>query len=943
MIESPGFRRRLAARIATWRRAERPPQSGPDGDDPTLRAQWSIFGHYHKVLRQVHAEDAEGLASWASKTLLRDPPKSLGHADRVFFLDPILDSPARWRVLQFAQAHAPSVTLTLTYDSDPALSEIYAEAATVRERLLEWGFEESTMTHESGRPRGLCDVEKEIFRSDAHLRPRLNDPSGLKVLGAPQGGGVGLVLAREIRRLIEADTDPEEIVVLFRRWDDDADLILETLQAWGLPAATERQVVLAAAPAIAALRLAMAIPSDQWESTSLIQWLRHGQVHPPWAAEYGPLALAKTASAIHATRVFRGLEPLRRALDRKRSEERSQSKGSAPPRETITQVAREVLDRLAGFLVPLGQQPRPWPDQCDWLRSLASSLGIGTSQSDRAILEALWDALDDHGVILERLGQGNRPWSWTEFTREVESLTSELAGPLTPAVPGSIRLAEVDEVAGVRASWVFLANLGEGTFPTRESIDLRRPQADDELASDGRANPAFSRELLRFVRVLGAADTGVVLAYPTSDPQGQELLRAGFLDDVLGLFTSEALASPGLHESYRRFDPTLADWPELAGAPADARVRAVARACTLHEFSGLRALARQPRHRRPLEGTASALRVADSRLQSPRFGGFEGRIGDVRAVQKIGTKFDPNYTFSPSQLESYLFCPFQFFMRYVLKLQPLDERDELEEDYTERGSRIHHILELLEQTLIQEPGNRIDRAEALILNELSSERERGSDIDQGISEIERRRLSRTIRRYVRQHEAYESSEKSGAPVPHLFEVAFGFQDRNPESHPSLDLGSGTGMVRLQGKIDRIDKVSAANLTAFRIIDYKSGSCPSRTDVKEAIYLQLPLYALAVERIVLQQAAVSLHDVGYWGLAGDGFKSIAFKNWEGDRQALEEYVTGVVAELRQGLFVVDSYKPDCVQRCEYGSVCRIRQVRAARKVRDDDGPSLELKV
>src|SRR6266403_1555008 len=112
----------------------------------------------------------------------------------------------------------------------------------------------------------------------------------------------------------------------------------------------------------------------------------------------------------------------------------------------------------------------------------------------------------------------------------------------------------------------------------------------------------------------------------------------------------------------------------------------------------------------------SAIRVADSRLQSAHFGGYDGRIGDVRAVQQIVTKFGPDYTFSPSQLESFLFCPFQFFMRYVLKLQPVDERDELEEDYTERGSRVHRVLEQLERMLAQEPGNRLERAEAVIVN-----------------------------------------------------------------------------------------------------------------------------------------------------------------------------------------------------------------------------------
>ncbi len=128
----------------------------------------------------------------------------------------------------------------------------------------------------------------------------------------------------------------------------------------------------------------------------------------------------------------------------------------------------------------------------------------------------------------------------------------------------------------------------------------------------------------------------------------------------------------------------------------------------------------------------------------------------------------------------------------------------------------------------------------LIRQEMNAEPARGSDIDLGIGEIEQRRLIRTIRRYVRQHEACEASERSEGPVPHLFEVVFGLEASEAESYSSLELGTGTDRVRLQGKIDRIDLMTGSQGTSFRVIDYKTGSCPSKNDVKEAIYLQLPL-------------------------------------------------------------------------------------------------------
>ena len=71
----------------------------------------------------------------------------------------------------------------------------------------------------------------------------------------------------------------------------------------------------------------------------------------------------------------------------------------------------------------------------------------------------------------------------------------------------------------------------------------------------------------------------------------------------------------------------------------------------------------------------------------------------------IAESFASEYRFSASQLETYIACPFQFFCKYVLKLEPAERRDEIDEDYTERGSKIHDILETLEQLKQQDPGD----------------------------------------------------------------------------------------------------------------------------------------------------------------------------------------------------------------------------------------------
>ena len=930
----PGFRRRLRTRIGNWTRDE---GEGPTGD-AVVEAQRTIFRRYRKALNALDAEDAEGFAVWASKALRSSPPASLKRLGTVIFLDPPDETQAAWRALKHAEENAEAVHVALAFDPDKDLVEAYAETAPLRSQLIKWGFVETRVERDASRPKGLIEIERTLFHSKAHTLEPLHDATGLKLIGAPQGEGSALVLAREVRGLLDNGADPEDVLILFRRWDDDAALARETLQAWGLPVAAEVDRPLSTDPAVSALRLAIRLPIDGWESADLVRLLRNSQVQPRWPERSSiPDALAVAASTVQASRVHRGRESILKALDRlikpDRTSETEAKAWHAP-------LARAVVGRMFDLLGGL-DQPGTWGEQVARLRRLAATFQLG--QPDVEGIEALWCALDDHGAAIQGLSRKERTWTWKAFADEVDALAGDLTIPAPAALPGTVRLATVDDLAGARARHIVLANLGEGTFPVRAAVEsdlTRKPGGKHAIHFD------YAREMLRFLRVVGSAEMDVTLIYPTTDVKGQELLPAGFLDDVVRRLDEDALRSCRTEDS--RFDPALIDRPDLAGAPADARVRAVALACQANDRAALIELAGRPRQRAALEGTAAALAVGHERTRSRAFGRYDGILRAPAVIERIEQKFGAHYPFSPSQIESFLFCPFQFFLRYVLKLQPVDERDELEEDYTERGSKIHRILEQLELLRARQEQSRLELADILIATEMRVELTAESPIDAGLNAIEQRRLSRTIARYVQQHETYDRKEPGVPPEPHQFEAVFGHGETNETSYPGLSIGAGETAVRLQGKIDRIDLVRSPAGLGFRIIDYKSGSCPSKKDVKEALYLQLPLYAMAVERIILAGDgdkagdATALHDVGYWGLRGDGYKPIPLPAWPEDQVRLEEFVVAIVALLRHGEFPVSSRKTECAQRCEYSAVCRVEQVRAAGK-RRDDVPQLLLTI
>ena len=217
-------------------------------------------------------------------------------------------------------------------------------------------------------------------------------------------------------------------------------------------------------------------------------------------------------------------------------------------------------------------------------------------------------------------------------------------------------------------------------------------------------------------------------------------------------------------------------------------------------------------------------------MRGTPFAEFDGLLKDADIILDVADMFSSEFLFSVSQLETYIACPFQFFSKYVLKLEPSERRDEIDEDFTDRGSKIHDMLERLEQLKRDSLANSdLEELERAALGEvLGREQVGASEVDLGLAEIEDRRLTRTMLRYRYQHEAYKG-DVSASPVPLRFEVTFG--EETGESHAYLELGRGHRSVRLRGKIDRIDLVDGPEGRGFRVIDYKSGHGPSTNDVR----------------------------------------------------------------------------------------------------------------
>ena len=153
-------------------------------------------------------------------------------------------------------------------------------------------------------------------------------------------------------------------------------------------------------------------------------------------------------------------------------------------------------------------------------------------------------------------------------------------------------------------------------------------------------------------------------------------------------------------------------------------------------------------------------------------------------------------------------------------------------------------------------------------------------------------------------------------------------------------------VRVGGRIDRVDVAELDDGVGFWVIDYKTGRPAHYTagDLARFEKLQLPLYALAVERVFFPGRKARPLGLAYWLVTDTGPKPMlpagkkAVLSWLADpgrwatfRDQLVAWVAALVGHVRAGDFPLAPRSEHCTDTCGFGPVCRISQGRSTGKV------------
>lgn len=206
-------------------------------------------------------------------------------------------------------------------------------------------------------------------------------------------------------------------------------------------------------------------------------------------------------------------------------------------------------------------------------------------------------------------------------------------------------------------------------------------------------------------------------------------------------------------------------------------------------------------------------------------------------LQKIyGDKFDT----SISKLELFKKCPFSYYMKYLLKIEP---RREFEISSLDVGSFMHEVLEEFSKYLFE---NNITW-QSLLLNEEWNEKldeviEKKLNANLGNKkqsikyEILKEKLINTMKKVVK---VIATSFNQSEFVPYGYEIEF---KEGKLFAPIKIKISENKTMNIIGKIDRVDVLRANDNMYVRIIDYKSSKKDLKLeDIKDGISLQLITY------------------------------------------------------------------------------------------------------
>lgn len=572
-----------------------------------------------------------------------------------------------------------------------------------------------------------------------------------------------------------------------------------------------------------------------------------------------------------------------------------------PPRDTIAGYTAFVEDLIGDEAEPAGSSAGQSSSSLRMLARIASA-PTELAARDLSALRALKRVLRGLVWAEATLGPGE-PVSYERFLDELEGAAAAATYTSTSTSEDAVWASSAHSARGLSFRAVAILGLSEGQFPRPRPVEQPLREEDRELLA-ARGLPLEpeppGEEFTLFYEAVTRAEAELLLSRPYLGDDGQPRASSPFWDETLRLYAASEAARRRLVSRVRAADPLplemAASWPELVAAASRRWPKTEPQTVP----ADLREALGRVRH-----GAA----VLAARLRGAPASPFEGECAPLAPL--LAARYGAGHAWSVSRLEAYQECPFAFFLRYCLELEPRAE-PEAGFDAAQLGGMYHQILEQVCKRAASGTLEELLMCLGPVAEEFLKRAPRTYGFRPGpLWEQEKARIREDLANTLR-----ALDEVSAGWRPLALEMSFGLS-RDPFPPLRISL-KDKGEVLVRGKIDRLDTDETGGM---RVIDYKSGGQTiSSSDLLEGRRIQLALYALAAERFLGKRVVEGF----YWHVRAARKSSLALERFDGGvRGAVERAVAWAIdacARMQSGDFVPRPPREGCASYCVGADMC-----------------------
>jgi ATP-dependent helicase/nuclease subunit B len=739
------------------------------------------------------------------------------------------------------------------------------------------------------------------------------------------------LIAKEIKQLILKDkAQPDSICVIFNLISDHSAIVRDNFNEYGIPFNLTDRFALSESQPIIALINFLEILQNNFYYKNIFRALT-GR----WIRLDG-IELSNLLRVSSNLKIISGYSNWIDSIERVIEENK---RGDEDNDNHILPI--ECYLKAKNDIAKINELLKPFRDKItidefvDSLRKLIESLKLSEKilndhstliEINIKALTSFLEIIDEIFDLIKQENGGDQKYSLEYFLAQVKTTLQFSRYNIKERHGNGVLVTSVNEIRGLNFDYVFIGGLIDGEFPTRY-----QPEIFFTGSFKKNEYKHILEERYHFYQALCSVKKALYLSFALKDEK-KEFTPSTFINDFSRIFSIE-------EKSFENYSQLLLSKAEL-----------------LRLFSQL-----------PLENMAEDYLtngidvkkyksdlIVDELRQKNIFSDsvYSGNILDGLSVEaKSNLAEQKGRHYSASQLEEYAKCPFQYFLKRILRLEAVEEPTEDLEAF-ELGSIIHSILYEFYQ-IINERN--------IVLSNCDEETfQIAVKIIFNIAEakIDKLRLSSSLIFFEREKILgiagiiknsilykfleEERKEKDGFK-PKYFELEFGNID-NPDT---VDQNAvRVGGIKVRGKIDRIDTDEDRHY--FKVIDYKlGGKRPSKKDIETGISIQLPLYIYASKKIIeakynrnFDPTAAIIYSLKM-GKNEFGEKKIYLGNSKNPKEEelinlneeliniCNQFIPEYVEKITQGKFnlsQLEDRENKVCRFCDFKSICRIQEAK-----------------